>query len=175
MISNFRYRWREWTLRTRMLRTESHKSDLSGRSYSLSVTPPGHAPEDGAVYSNSSDYHTPSLASIYQVSWVQSVPENVPMFQLFQQHWYMCLGLLVYSSGLNFWFHYYYSAVQKFLFLVATNFTSEMNIFSWLIVLFSRVAMASGTDDQGSNVQPPLIIVWHNLILAALCWSPWVD
>ena len=60
-----------------MLRTESHKSDLSGRSYSLSVTPPGHAPgpmsanDDGAVYSNSSDYHTPSLASIYQVSWQQ--------------------------------------------------------------------------------------------------------
>lgn len=43
----------------RMLRSESHKSMEMGRGYQ----------EDGAMYSNSSEsmYHTPSLASIYQV------------------------------------------------------------------------------------------------------------
>ena len=49
-----------------MLRTES--MDMSGgRVHNSSVSTP---PEDGAMYSNSSDYHTPSLASIYQVSMV---------------------------------------------------------------------------------------------------------
>lgn len=42
-----------------------HWPAMSGRRQSV-ATPP----DDGAVYSNSSDgtYHTPSLASIYQVS-----------------------------------------------------------------------------------------------------------
>ena len=50
-----------------MLRTES----VEGGRYPSRATPPGHTPQEVSVYSassgDSSNYHTPSLASIYQV------------------------------------------------------------------------------------------------------------
>ena len=50
-----------------MLRTES----VEGGRYPSRATPPGHTHQEVSVYSassgDSSNYHTPSLASIYQV------------------------------------------------------------------------------------------------------------
>ena len=68
-----------------------------------------------------------------------------------------------------FWFHYYYSAVEKVSISGCNKFylRNEYFLLTYCFILTQWPVLR--TDDQESNVQPPVIIVWHNLILSPLC------